>query len=301
MNRTRLAQLTAVLGAAVLLVLAVAVTRTDRTTVVAGPALDQVTTQGPLTGDTPAPLEGDADAADGAGGDEPVVGPTATDPVVGPTATGPAAPGDGGGATEAPDAVEPTETVEPTNGLPGVPGAPDPAGSARPAPRESRDPFASGSSTAADPESTTPAPTATAATAPGATSEAPGPVPTGSAAEPPPDTTPTTAATTAPPPGATQTPPAATPPPASAPSAPATAGGPPHPAPPPEATPGSAKDHVVVHGDSLWEIAASTLGPGAGTGEIAGLVAEVYQLNRDVIGSDPDLILPGQQLQLPSG
>lgn len=52
------------------------------------------------------------------------------------------------------------------------------------------------------------------------------------------------------------------------------------------------RDTVVVQeGDSLWEIAEKYLGDG---GEYRAL----YELNRTVIGDNPDLILPGVELEL---
>lgn len=57
---------------------------------------------------------------------------------------------------------------------------------------------------------------------------------------------------------------------------------------------------VVVHrGDTLWDIAARHLDEGASAAEIAAAWPAWYEANRDVIGPDPDLILPGQQLQAP--
>lgn len=58
--------------------------------------------------------------------------------------------------------------------------------------------------------------------------------------------------------------------------------------------------HVVVRpGDSLWSIAAAALGPDADQGEVSTHWRRVHELNRDVIGPDPDLIHPGQHLLLP--
>jgi nucleoid-associated protein YgaU len=58
---------------------------------------------------------------------------------------------------------------------------------------------------------------------------------------------------------------------------------------------------VVVHpGDSLWSLAAHELGPDASAAEIAARWPEWYAANRQVIGSDPDLILPGQVLRIPA-
>ena len=57
---------------------------------------------------------------------------------------------------------------------------------------------------------------------------------------------------------------------------------------------------VVVHrGDSLWTIAARHLASGASDGEIAEAWPAWYAANRHVIGSDPDLLLPGQVLRAP--
>jgi nucleoid-associated protein YgaU len=57
---------------------------------------------------------------------------------------------------------------------------------------------------------------------------------------------------------------------------------------------------VVVHrGDSLWAIAARHLGTAASDAEIAEAWPDWYAANRHVIGSDPDLLLPGQVLRAP--
>lgn len=61
---------------------------------------------------------------------------------------------------------------------------------------------------------------------------------------------------------------------------------------------GSGDQHVVVAGDSLWRISADRL-PGAEPAEIAAGVQELKDANRDVIGADANLILPGQRLVLP--
>lgn len=57
---------------------------------------------------------------------------------------------------------------------------------------------------------------------------------------------------------------------------------------------------VVRHGDSLWSIAADRLPANAGNAEVAAAWQDLYALNRDVIGSDPDRIEPGQLLVLPA-
>lgn len=56
---------------------------------------------------------------------------------------------------------------------------------------------------------------------------------------------------------------------------------------------------IVRPGDSLWLIAATELGPGADDASIDATWRQWYQANRSVIGSDPDLIEPGQQLHAP--
>jgi nucleoid-associated protein YgaU len=63
-------------------------------------------------------------------------------------------------------------------------------------------------------------------------------------------------------------------------------------------------DSVVVrHGDTLWDIAARHLGPGATPARVAAAWPRWYAANRAVIGADPDRILPGQRLvpPLPTG
>ena len=69
---------------------------------------------------------------------------------------------------------------------------------------------------------------------------------------------------------------------------------------PAPAAPGS---HVVVRGNCLWHIAASYLLARSGVpptdGEIAREVDAWWTANADVIGPDPDLLLPGQVLRPP--
>jgi nucleoid-associated protein YgaU len=52
---------------------------------------------------------------------------------------------------------------------------------------------------------------------------------------------------------------------------------------------------TVRPGDSLWSIAERHLGPSA----TVGYWHRIYDRNAAVIGPDPDLILPGQRLELP--
>lgn len=56
---------------------------------------------------------------------------------------------------------------------------------------------------------------------------------------------------------------------------------------------------VVAAGDSLWAIAAHHLAPDATDAEIAASWPQWYRANSDVIGTDPGLIVPGQQLTAP--
>ncbi|MET3808926.1 LysM peptidoglycan-binding domain-containing protein [Arthrobacter sp. UYEF3] len=62
--------------------------------------------------------------------------------------------------------------------------------------------------------------------------------------------------------------------------------------------PGTA-EVTVRAGDSLWSICAAELGPLASDVDIAVAWPRLYQANRDVIGGDPGLLLPGQVLRVP--
>jgi nucleoid-associated protein YgaU len=53
------------------------------------------------------------------------------------------------------------------------------------------------------------------------------------------------------------------------------------------------KTYTVDSGDSLSAIAEQELGD-------ANRWREIYELNKDVIGENPDLIQPGMELKLPS-
>ena len=57
---------------------------------------------------------------------------------------------------------------------------------------------------------------------------------------------------------------------------------------------------VVLRGDSLWAIAARHLPADAGDDRIDAEWRRWYAANRDVIGPDPDFILPGQRLRPPA-
>ncbi len=56
---------------------------------------------------------------------------------------------------------------------------------------------------------------------------------------------------------------------------------------------------TVRRGDSLWSLAAARLGPRATNARIAAEWPRWYAANRPVIGPDPAVILPGQQLRPP--
>ncbi|MCL1869346.1 MAG: LysM peptidoglycan-binding domain-containing protein [Promicromonosporaceae bacterium] len=71
----------------------------------------------------------------------------------------------------------------------------------------------------------------------------------------------------------------------------------PAPAPPATAAPMTV---VVLRGDTLWDIAAAHLDPGATDAQILAATVRWHQANRAVIGDDPDVILPGQILTQPA-
>jgi nucleoid-associated protein YgaU len=70
-----------------------------------------------------------------------------------------------------------------------------------------------------------------------------------------------------------------------------------------ESRPPAPGDRAVVRGDCLWHIAADSLlgqlGRLPSDGEIAAAVDAWWRANADVIGPDPDLLLPGQVLRAP--
>jgi nucleoid-associated protein YgaU len=73
----------------------------------------------------------------------------------------------------------------------------------------------------------------------------------------------------------------------------------------PGAHPATAEDHPTPHivtveaGDTLWNIAGLQLGPEATTADIAAEWPRWFAANRQVIGDNPDLIYPGEQLAPP--
>lgn len=62
---------------------------------------------------------------------------------------------------------------------------------------------------------------------------------------------------------------------------------------------GPAARLVVAPGDSLWSITQERLHPSATSEQIMNQLEQTLELNRDLIGDDPNLILPGQELLLP--
>ena len=62
------------------------------------------------------------------------------------------------------------------------------------------------------------------------------------------------------------------------------------------------RSHTVVSGESLWKIARDVLAVEGSTpsgSNISDLWRSIYDMNRGLIGGDPNLIHPGQVLQLP--
>lgn len=64
-------------------------------------------------------------------------------------------------------------------------------------------------------------------------------------------------------------------------------------------TPSATPTHTVSPGDTLWAIAQGLLPAGASDAQVAAATRLLHAVNRAVIGADPDLIQPGQQLRLP--
>jgi hypothetical protein len=64
-------------------------------------------------------------------------------------------------------------------------------------------------------------------------------------------------------------------------------------------TPGARGEVTVRSGDSLWSIAAATLGPFASDADVAREWPRLYAGNRDTIGANPHFLQPGQVLIIP--
>jgi hypothetical protein len=60
-----------------------------------------------------------------------------------------------------------------------------------------------------------------------------------------------------------------------------------------------ARTVLVRAGDTLWSIAARDLPPGSPDARVAAHWRAIYAANRDRIGADPDVIVPGARLTLP--
>jgi LysM repeat protein len=59
------------------------------------------------------------------------------------------------------------------------------------------------------------------------------------------------------------------------------------------------KNYVIKSGDSLWSIAQDEiLGDGASINEIDSTWRKIWRANREVIGNNPSLIRPGQEINL---
>jgi nucleoid-associated protein YgaU len=59
---------------------------------------------------------------------------------------------------------------------------------------------------------------------------------------------------------------------------------------------------VVRPGGTLWSITDDVLGPAPDDPSLPALSWPLlHEANRDVIGEDPDLLLPGQVLTVPAG
>jgi hypothetical protein len=71
------------------------------------------------------------------------------------------------------------------------------------------------------------------------------------------------------------------------------------PAIPSQPIPEPAAHLVVAPGDSLWSITQKRLDPSATPEQLMNEVELTFEFNRDRIGDDPNLILPGQELSLP--
>ncbi|WP_240038104.1 LysM peptidoglycan-binding domain-containing protein [Actinomyces procaprae] len=67
----------------------------------------------------------------------------------------------------------------------------------------------------------------------------------------------------------------------------------------PQESPAPTPGHTVTAGESLWSITEDLIGPEASPAQVAEAWPQLYRANTDVIGSDPELILPGTPLSVP--
>lgn len=65
-----------------------------------------------------------------------------------------------------------------------------------------------------------------------------------------------------------------------------------------ESSEGDSAIHIVGIGESLWSIAVSKGNQDSSGGTAQGIVDDIYSANREVIGADPNLIMPGQRLEI---
>ncbi|WP_181147991.1 LysM domain-containing protein [Arthrobacter sp. MYb213] len=56
---------------------------------------------------------------------------------------------------------------------------------------------------------------------------------------------------------------------------------------------------IVTSGQTLWSIAQQMLRSGESSAEIANLWPQIYEMNREVIGDDPNMLQLGLELKLP--
>jgi len=60
----------------------------------------------------------------------------------------------------------------------------------------------------------------------------------------------------------------------------------------------------IARGDTLWDLtkrALAATGRSTSNADVAAHVTKLYQANQSVIGSNPDLIYPGQVIVWPAG
>ena len=63
--------------------------------------------------------------------------------------------------------------------------------------------------------------------------------------------------------------------------------------------PPAPRRYVVQPGDTLWDLAEGEIGEDATARAVSAYWQRIHRRNRAVVGTDPDLILPGQQLRVP--